>query len=463
MNYSLIMSCDISGVIDIDGAIPWINNPKYIDDLKNFRTITTKKIIIMGSKTFESLPNRGLLPNRTNIIITTRQNIIDEVVKQNGLTFSTVKHLHKYLCNVSDNSINEVFVIGGLATYKSMKHLISKIYLTVIPEISSSSVNSRITYFDEYKELIKDEISHNFSDNMNGMKYYVVSIVRPDSQYKNLISKILNCGNFIKAENDRTSFGYFATYGEMLKFDITNNKIPLTTLRGQTFRWIVEELLWFMKGQTDNKILKEKNITIWNKNTTADFIKKRKLSYNEDIAGPIYGFQWRRWGADYDAKGDVKGIDQLAKVIDDLKDPLTRYSRRHIISAWNVSDLDKMVLPPCHILYQFSVDSRDAIHTTFYQRSSDVALACSWNATSASILTHIIAKLTGLQSASVTMFIANAHIYANHTNIRYIENREPYDFPTIKLDIKDLDSLSGDQFAIIDYYSHPEISLVMNA
>lgn len=482
MNYSLILACDINGIISIDGKIPWMG--KYPSDLKNFKALTTGKIIIMGSKTFESLPDRKLLPNRTNVVLSSRSDIRNEVILKGGHAYSNIPEMHKGIIEINPAlSSSEIFVIGGIEIYKSMKHLISTHYITVILE-SFASISS-LTYNDNKEEIKSQKYLSKFANNLNmdKMEFHIIPVINEDQQYMNLMKKIIHSDNFITPEKDRTEFGYYATYGEILKFDISNNKIPLTTLRGQPFRWIVEELLWFVKGQTDNKILKDKNVTIWNKNTSISSIKKRKLNYPEDIAGPIYGFQWRRWGANYNTNDDNKEIDQLVNVIKDLLNPLTRYSRRHIISGWNVSDLSAMVLPPCHVLYQFSIDSKNQIHTTFYQRSSDVALACSWNATSAAIFTNIIGILTGLKPTTLTMFIANAHIYTNHIDgVKKMLDRKSYEFPTISIsgiipidnnidsaeniDKKIsaiIDLLESNQFKLNNYFAHPFVQFDMNA
>jgi thymidylate synthase len=470
MNYSLILATDKNGVIAIDGKIPWICNEKYKADLAYFRATTTDHVTIMGAATYESIPNRKLLSNRINIVISNRENIIKEVTEKGGLTFPSVLSLHKYLLKNYSKlpcKTDEFFVIGGINLYNSMKHLISKFYITVIPE--EYPLNSNRKIFTDHWDIIK-KIKP--IEGVNNMKFYTFNILREDQKYKNLMSSILCANNKINAEFDRTGYGYYVSYGEMLKFNIYNGVLPMTTLREQPFRWIVEELLWFIRGETDNKILKDKKINIWQKNTTQEFIKNRNLPYPEDIAGPIYGWQWRRFGAEYNS--EEKGVDQLYNIIKDIHNKSTRYGRRHIISAWNPCDIDKMVLPPCHVLYQFNVDPTDHIHTTFYQRSSDVAVACSWNVASATILTNIIAALSGTKTGTITMFISNAHIYNNHMDqVKEMISRQPYDFPTLELvgvnESNDdeictkLDNLSFDNFKIANYYAHPKLQLDMNA
>lgn len=471
MNYSLILARDFDNVIALDGKIPWMG--RYPQDLKNFKMLTLGHTIIMGRKTYESFrkPLTGkpyLLPGRISVVITRNTDVANEVRSLGGLAFHTINDMHKNL------PMGELFVIGGTELYKSMKHLISKVYLTIIPEHSlkeAKYVNPQhdydVTLFEDFQREVASNV---YKKPLDGLDYHVITINRPDMQYLELIKKISQSTNIIHPTKDRTGIGYKALYGEMLKFDISGLKIPITTIRYQPFKSIVEELLWFMKGQTDAGVLQSKNVKVWNGNTSAEFLKKRKLEYPENIAGPIYGFQWRNWGADYN-NPESKGIDQLLNVINGLKNTDTRYDRRHIISAWNVADLNKMALPPCHVLYQFNVDSNDVIHTTFYQRSSDVALASSWNATSAAILTHIIAKLSGLTSGTLTMFISNAHLYNNHEQtVQEIFNRKAYDFPTISIDIdmtsKELSELISaldiSCFKLHNYYFHPAIELQMN-
>lgn len=521
MNYSAVFARSLNNIIAIDGKIPWFGQETYKNDLLNFRALTIGKIIIMGSKTFEQLPQQKILPNRTNIVITKRSDVALSVTDQGGLTFPSIEATHKYLCKNFVDENKEIFVIGGLELYKSMKHLISKIYLTVIPETfetKSDNVLRLVLTDDIEKDIQKNIYIAQFVDNLQAgnMKYHVIKIDlnTEDEQFKRLMTEILESKNFVGPDKDRTEFGYHATYGNMLKFNISDGRIPLTTLRSQPFRWIVEELLWFLKGYTDNKILRNKGIKIWDGNTTEVAIKKRKLPYESDIAGPIYGFQWRHWNGKYDEKDpdgvrfmekinklntDVMwdfdpmkikkkikgGVDQILKIIKDLLDPNTRYSRRHILNGWNVNQLDAMVLPPCHVMYQFHVDSQNGLHCTFYQRSSDVALACSWNASSATILTNIIGQLTNLLPQTLTMFIGNTHIYANHVEkVKKIFDRLPYCFPTLELHgirwfsnsnhpkselVTDemicaaIDNLSCENFKVKNYFAHPDIKLEMNS
>ena len=533
MNYSFVIARDKSAIIAIDGQIPWMGKPEYRNDLKNFKNLTTGSIVVMGSKTYETLPSKRLLPNRTNVVISRRPEIIEEVKGKGGLAFDSIESMHKFLLKSAQDKPVELFVIGGVELYNSMKHLITRIYLTIIPEESPITPESKAIYFRASPE-IEQKIATGFGlsafswditspmeiINMNGMKYHIIDLhTNPqDEQFRNLIAEILSSDNYVDPSKDRTEFGYKAVYGTTLKFDISAGKLPMTTLRPQPFRWIVEELLWFLKGYTDNRILKRAKVNVWTKNTTIPAIKKAKLAYDEDIAGPIYGFQWRHANGNYDEKdpdgfrfkedfesgklnnefyngqsfdplhvkaGFKGGVDQVLKIIKDLLDPSSRYSRRHIINGWNVAQLSKMVLPPCHVLYQFHVDAKDVLHCTFYQRSSDVALAASWNAASATILTNILAQLTNLTTGTLTMFIGNAHVYTNHfENAKKLLDRKPYSFPVLKLEgirgfsnsqhpkselvtdeiiCSTIDFLDSSMFKIESYFSHPDVAFDMNA
>ena len=180
------------------------------------------------------------------------------------------------------------------------------------------------------------------------------------------------------------------------------------------WRGIVEELLWFISGNTNSNTLRDKNVHIWDANGSTEFLKKRGLNYSQGDLGPVYGFQWRHFGANYKTCNDnydKQGIDQLANIIKTIK--TNPNSRRIILSAWNPSDLNKMALPPCHILVQFNVTDKK-LNCQMYQRSADVGLGVPFNIASYSLLTHIIAHCTGLKPGKFIHVMGDTHIYLNH-------------------------------------------------
>jgi thymidylate synthase len=256
----------------------------------------------------------------------------------------------------------------------------------------------------------------------------------------------------------------------------------MITTKKVSFKNIIIELLWFIKGKTDNSLLTEKGVHIWDANSSREFLDLRGLCSNvvNDL-GPIYGHQWRHYNAPYTtchADYTGKGVDQLQNIIDALKDPSSRYSRRLIMTAWNPCQLDEMALPPCHIMVQFNVirgevikmaDSeiieKDKLSCLLYQRSADVGLGMPYNITSYSMLTHLIANHCDMIPHEFVYTIGNAHIYQEHVNgLREQIERNPYPQPFIYLNKHDnIDDYESSDFQLLNYQSHPCIKLKMIA
>ena len=170
-----------------------------------------------------------------------------------------------------------------------------------------------------------------------------------EQQYLDLIKNILDNGTWEEGRNGRTK----SVFGNSMRFDLTNGKIPILTTKKTAWKTCLKELLWFIRGETDNKLLQDQGVHIWDGNTTREFLDSRGLNYREGLIGPGYGFQWRNFNAPYDQEtgsASEKGIDQLQQIIDALKDPAQRTSRRLVMTAWNPCQLNEMALPPCHIL-----------------------------------------------------------------------------------------------------------------
>ena len=289
--------------------------------------------------------------------------------------------------------------------------------------------------------------------------------MHPERQYLNLIKHIMNHGSKTKSRNATT----LNTIGTMSKYPLTNNTLPLLTTKKVAWKTCLKELLWFIKGDVNNETLRSQNVHIWDGNSTKEFLNSRGLTnYFENELGPIYGYQWRNWNAQYfghkyDHRGG--GIDQLQGIIDSLKHPTERYSRRLILSAWNVEQLDKMALPPCHVLSQFHVLNDDELYCTLYQRSGDVGLGVPFNIASYAFLTHMIAKLCNLKATELTHYIGNAHIYENHIEpLKQQIEREPYSFPTIHIkDKPTIDDFTLKDFTLEGYKYYPSIKMDMIA
>lgn len=254
-----------------------------------------------------------------------------------------------------------------------------------------------------------------------------------EQQYLDLINTIIENGSEEMSRNGKV----YSVFGNMMRFSLKNGQLPLLTTKKVAWKTCFKELFWFIKGSTSNHELKEQNVHIWDANASRVFLDSRNLNHEENDLGPVYGHQWRHFNASYencrsDYKG--KGIDQLQNVIEMLKDPEQRTSRRMIVSAWNPCQIDEMALPPCHIMFQFYVRKGKYLSCSMYQRSGDVGLGVPFNIASYSCLTHIIAKHCGLIPDEFVYFLGNAHIYEEHIEpLKEQIQRLPYEFPQIKI------------------------------
>ena len=283
-------------------------------------------------------------------------------------------------------------------------------------------------------------------------------------QYIDLIQTILEKGHNESGRNGNVK----AIFGTSMRFNLSNNKIPILTTKKLAWKTCLKELLWFISGSTDNKILKQKNVKIWNENASREFLDSRGLQHlEEDDLGPVYGHQWRFFNAPYDnCRTDYtnKGVDQLKYIIDSLKDPNTRTSRRLIMSAWNPQQLDQMALPPCHVLAQFNVFDDDKLSVALYQRSGDVGLGVPFNIASYAFLTHLIAHHCNLKAYEFVYFLGNAHIYDDHIETLKIQkNNIPMELPTLSIINKyeSIDQYSIDDFVVENYNHHNELKMNM--
>lgn len=287
--------------------------------------------------------------------------------------------------------------------------------------------------------------------------------------YLDLLKYVLKNGSIIETRNGKT----ISSFGLFLKFtDI--QKLPLLTTKKIYVKGVIEELLWFLKGSTNAKLLQDKNVHIWDGNSSREYLDNNGFSnYKEGELGPIYGWQWRTFGKKYNEKGDENGIDQIKYVITELmKD---NHSRRAVLSGWNPLQLSEMALPPCHILYNFYKDN-DGLSCLMTMRSSDLFLGLPFNIASTAILTTIIAKLLHLNTKSIAIALTDAHIYEEHVEcINTQLKREIISCNTkleIDLEVPNLDSsikekldwinkLEYSNFKITDYDCHSALKTIM--
>lgn len=256
-------------------------------------------------------------------------------------------------------------------------------------------------------------------------------------QYLDLMRHVRDHG-VVKA--DRTGTGTVSVFGYQMRFDLSAG-FPLVTTKKLHLRSIIHELLWFLKGDTNIRYLKENGVSIWDE--WAD--------QNGEL-GPVYGYQWRNWPTP-----DGRHIDQIAQVIAQLKH--NPDSRRIIVSAWNVADVDNMALPPCHAFFQFYV-AEGKLSCQLYQRSADIFLGVPFNIASYALLTLMVAQVTGLQPGEFIHTLGDAHLYSNHLEQVELQlSREPYPLPQMKLNpaVTDLFAFTYDDFELVDYAHHPLI------
>lgn len=257
-------------------------------------------------------------------------------------------------------------------------------------------------------------------------------------QYLDLMRHVIQTGT---TKADRTGIGTISVFGYQMRFDLANG-FPLLTTKKMHLRSIIHELLWFLRGETNIRYLRENGVTIWDEWADAD-----------GELGPIYGRQWRSWDA-----ADGTTIDQIADVVEQIR--ARPDSRRLIVSAWNAGEIDKMALPPCHCLFQFYVaDGR--LSCQLYQRSADIFLGVPFNIASYALLTQMMAQVTGLQPGEFIHTLGDAHLYLNHMEQARLQlSREPYPLPTMQLNpaVRSIFDFVYDDFQLLDYRSHPRIA-----
>ena len=285
-------------------------------------------------------------------------------------------------------------------------------------------------------------------------------------QYLDLISDILEEGSLEEGRNGLTK----SIFGAAMHFSLENGTIPLLTTKRVAWKTCFKELLWFIRGDTNNENLQKEGVAIWNDNASREFLDSRGLTHlRENDLGPVYGHQWRHFNAPYttcDENYDGKGVDQLAQIIKCLKDPLQRMSRRMVMCAWNPCQLDEMALPPCHILAQFNVTGGNKLSCCMFQRSGDVGLGVPFNIASYSFLTHLLAKHCDLEPFEFIYYLGNCHIYDSHLNaIQEQVTKTPHAFPTLNINIKreNINDYILDDFEVRNYKHHEVIKMKMVA
>lgn len=467
-----------------------INNQLYChisDDLKNFKKVTSlkndkKNLLIMGYNTYTSLPRSLNDENREMIVISNRH--YDDVNKENIHVYHNLEECFK---SIEEFEYHRIFAIGGAHIYS---HIIAKyrdnidlIYQTQIHEnvdddlishFDEGAILSPICISNETYDMIKTETfekvgkiftKEGYSEKTIKYTFNVYQnkklINKEENQYLKILKDIIEENNYQEGRNGSV----IKSFGQRMVFDLRNG-FPLLTTKKMPWKTVLRELIWFINGSTDNRKLQEKNVHIWDLNASKSFLETRGLEYEEGDLGPIYGFQWRHFGAEYiDHETDYSGhgVDQLQWIIDEIK--INPSSRRLIMSAWNPMDLDKMALPPCHLMIQFSIDG-EYIDAQMYQRSGDMFLGVPFNISSYSFLLCIIGKLTGYIPRRFYHILGDSHIYSGHEEyVKKQLERIPFKFPKCEIirNIDDINDINEEDFKITEYKCENRITAPMVA
>lgn len=472
---SVIVASTAKGGIGKDGGIPW----RLKDDMAYFKRITTTapsgktNAVIMGRKTWESIPAKFRpLPDRLNVVLSS-------TAAADSCEGATVaRSLTEALESLAGRSeTGEVFVIGGAAVYKEAVELpnCARIYLTRVG--IDVDCDAFFPAFDDtlfqIKHVSKTQSEKNvpFDFTVYERREFVPAplplqslpggLDHEEYLYLQMIDEIMKTGF---ESIDRTNVGTKSLFGKSMRYDLRKS-FPLLTTKRVFWRGVVEELLWFVKGDTNAKNLSDKGVKIWDANGSREFLDKRGLSHREEMdLGPVYGFQWRHFGAKYvDMHTDYtgQGVDQLAECIKTIKNNPS--DRRIIMSAWNPADLTLMALPPCHMFCQFYVANGE-LSCLMYQRSADMGLGVPFNIASYSLLTCMIAQVCDLKPGEFIHTMGNTHVYLNHQEPLKVQlERTPRPFPVLKMnpEKKDIDSFEFSDFELVGYSPHKKIEMEM--
>jgi dihydrofolate reductase/thymidylate synthase len=476
MDINLIVCYDSNYGIGKDNKIPWTNK----EDMALFKQITTEcqndklNAVIMGRKTFQSL-NKAL-PNRINCVLTKNKENFES--NKGFYFFSDMEECFKYLNN---QPIEKIFLIGGTEVYNwglENYNQINYIYTSQLNETYECD-----TFFNF--KLLENRFNQKSVETISNFKFTIWEKKQnlEELSYLNMLDNILKYGHMRQTRNAIT----YSLFGKTLEFDLSKS-FPLLTTKKMFLRGIFEELKFFLLGQTNNQILKDKNVHIWDGNTTTEFIEKCNLPYKENDLGPMYGYQWRFFNAEYtdcNTNYSGKGYDQLMDVIHLIKtDP---FSRRILLTSYNPAQAKQGVLYPCHgISIQFYVEEKDNnyyLNCLMNQRSGDTFLGIPFNIASYALLVHILCNhinntngINGkyINPGRLMMVFCDVHIYEQHKEAVMTQiSRTPYLFPQIKINYNiqnfnengdnSIGNMNFNTIEILNYKSYDSIKALMIA
>lgn len=499
LSFEVIVAASRNRVMGVNGGLPWGMALKQ--DLARFSKLTRGHVVLMGRKTWDSLPVKPL-PDRKHVIITSTP-------ERYTTEYATDRETTRF-CRIADfvdavRALNPeskqctIFVIGGRQILAHFIGYANTMHLTwvdtsipiPIPLLNTSTTTTytllpripgRFT-LTQYQQAPPEPGCPRYE-----FLTYTTTPTGADTPpnnetvYLDLLRDILTYGN---ARPDRTGTGTVGVFGRQLRFDLT--ALPILTTKFVAWKSCIRELLWFLRGSTDSRELSREGVRIWQGNSSRAFLDARGLGdLPEGDIGAGYGFQWRHFGAEYgtcEMEYAGQGVDQIEAVVKSLReDP---FGRRHVVSAWNPTALSRMALPPCHVLFQFYVDSSASSSTSsspsssssssshrlschLYQRSVDCFLGLPFNILSYAILTRIVAMRAGLAGVKeLIISTGDTHIYSDHIpHVQEQLTRSPCPTPVLDIhpDVATLDwkDISIDHFTMHGYFHHEPIAAKMS-
>src|SRR3989344_3966928 len=455
VHFTLLLASTPEGGIGYKGKLPW-HLPR---DMEFFRRTTTHGALIMGRKTWDSLPRRPL-PGRLNIVVTSSATEFGALAQQN-LVFT--RTLDDALAAAARHGRWPI-VIGGAALFaKALSPArmaageCTAVYHTAVKASYPHDVAFRYDFaaaFASQEVLDEDE-------ECRWTKYYGAQ--HEEWAYLALVHDILTRGVPRSVPSGAPPMETLAVFARSLRFSLQAGTVPLLVTKRVFWKGVVEELLWFIRGRTDARELAARGVHIWDANASRAALDARGFHDRaEGDLGPIYGFQWRHYGAAYRGSGacyDGEGVDQLAALVRGIR--AAPHARTHLITAWNPAALPDMALPPCHVFAQFFVES-GTLYCQVCMRSADVGLGLPFNMASYALLTHLVAHVCGLAARELVLVLGDAHVYTAHIpGLRAQLERVPRTpFPKVTLTASArLEDFTPEHIALVGYDPAPAISL----
>lgn len=469
----IVLACDPTGAIGVSetNSMPW---PRSKADMEHFAKVTANGTLVMGRKTAESIGRT--LDGRRTVVVSGSMGI--------HYSFTDVG---RKVCHRSVPSLQEavekesgpLFMVGGAALLKEamsdprMLGFVRRLHLTrVAAEYPEADVRVDLERLLALFPVVIDGAAaeRRLADGLGTVETrapYRGTCSLADDAYENLVRTVLAEGELLP---NRTGTDALTVHGHMMRFSMAGGRFPLLTTKRVAWKQVVGELLWFLSGSTDAaELSREYGTKIWDANAAA-FFERGAAAAPGDL-GPVYGFQWRHFGATYDFE-DLKtmsvseynllhgGADQIRRIIDQLRD--SPDSRQIVLSAWNAKDVPDMALPPCHALCHFRVFG-GRLSATMFQRSADVGLGVPFNIASYALLVHVLARAADLEPGELCITTSDTHIYQDHVGpLKEQIEREPMEPPTLTVRaFNDIDDLTADHIFLRGYNAHPPVKMKM--